>query len=279
VSSLQPADAALIDELVGLFESRRDKFEQLLGSLRAIFVDNKVLKPHVHSMKWRVKDPTHLKDKLTRKLLDARRDGAAFELTPDNLFERINDLAGFRILHLYTRQFDAINKIILAELAEAQTPVIEGPIARTWDNESRAYFTSIGVETKDSKTLYTSVHYIVEANTKTKYTAEIQVRTLAEELWGEVDHTLNYPHESKVLACREQIKVLARVTSSCSRLVDSIFTTHQDSLASPAGVTEPLQPAPAEVPRAAVAAENQSAEAVAAERAAAEPQQNEPSGS
>jgi len=71
--------------------------------------------------------------------------------------------------------------------------------------------------------MYTSVHYVVESNSSTRATCEIQVRTLAEELWGEVDHTMNYPHESSVLSCREQIKVLARVTSSCSRLVDSIF--------------------------------------------------------
>jgi len=278
VSPLEAADSALIEELVQLFESRRDKFEQLLGSLRAIFVDNKALKPHVHSMKWRVKDAAHLRDKLTRKMLDAQKIGTPFALTTENLFEKINDLAGFRILHLYTRQFETINKIILAELAEAQTPVIEGPTARTWDDESRAYFTSIGVETKDSKTMYTSVHYIVEANTKTKYTAEIQVRTLAEELWGEVDHTLNYPHESQVLACKEQIKVLARVTSSCSRLVDSIFTSHQDAL-NQGPVAEAEKPASAEVPAPELRAGPQTAEAGAGDAAAANQQQGETAGS
>ncbi len=76
--------------------------------------------------------------------------------------------------------------------------------------------------------MYTSVHYVLETSQRTKYTFELQVRTLAEELWGEVDHTINYPHKSDILACREQIKVLARVTSSCSRLVDSIFRTHEE---------------------------------------------------
>ena len=37
---------------------------------------------------------------------------------------------------------------------------------------------------------------------------------------------INYPKKSDSVSCREQIKTLARVTSSCSRLVDSIFTTH-----------------------------------------------------
>ena len=75
--------------------------------------------------------------------------------------------------------------------------------------------------------MYTSVHYVIEANTRTKYTCEIQVRTLMEEVWGEVDHRINYPYATDSLHCLEQIKVLARVTSGCTRLVDSIFRSHE----------------------------------------------------
>ena len=41
---------------------------------------------------------------------------------------------------------------------------------------------------------------------------------------------MNYPTPTTVLASSEQIKVLARVTSSATRLVDSIFLTHADAL-------------------------------------------------
>lgn len=83
-------------------------------------------------------------------------------------------------------------------------------------------------EFKRSQTrLYTSVHYIVATGNREVRTAEIQVRTLAEELWGEVDHTLNYPRPTTITTCQEQIKVLARVTSSCTRLIDSIFLANQ----------------------------------------------------
>ena len=73
--------------------------------------------------------------------------------------------------------------------------------------------------------MYTSVHYVIRPNKS--YTAEIQVRTLAEELWGEVDHKINYPVRSEIFACSEQLKVLARTTSACTRLVDSIFGSHK----------------------------------------------------
>ena len=85
-----------------------------------------------------------------------------------------------------------------------------------------------GINTRKSPSMYTSVHYVIGSASRTTMTAEIQVRTLMEEVWGEVDHSMNYPHPSDSLACREQLKVLARVTSSASRLVDSIFVTLDD---------------------------------------------------
>jgi ppGpp synthetase/RelA/SpoT-type nucleotidyltranferase len=92
-----------------------------------------------------------------------------------------------------------------------------------------ALFQRMSVKTMSSERMYTSVHYVVNAGAGTKRTAEIQVRTLAEELWGEVDHTISYPHPCPIPTCGEQIKVLARVTSSCTRLVDSIFFARNQS--------------------------------------------------
>jgi putative GTP pyrophosphokinase len=71
------------------------------------------------------------------------------------------------------------------------------------------------------------VHYVLKPNRKA--TSELQVRTLLEEVWGEVDHELNYPHESTILACREQLAALARATWSCNRLIDAIYRTKADA--------------------------------------------------
>lgn len=221
-------DRALIDDLVEHAKANQKLFATLLTNLLTTFSADEALMLKVHSMKWRIKDPDHLKDKLLRKWTEAKVKGSKFSINRDNLFVKINDLAGFRILHLHTRQFQGIDECLRRILAEQFYRIVEGPSARTWDDESREYFRSIHTRFVKSSTLYTSVHYVVSPNQKTKYTCEIQVRTLAEELWGEVDHTINYPHPSESLACKEQIKVLARVTSSCSRLVDSIFLSYAD---------------------------------------------------
>lgn len=219
-----------IDELVAHYEANKHQFEIIIDQLNANITKAPSLSKYIHSVKGRIKDPTHLKDKLKRKLRAAKSSGSDFDITKENLFSKVNDLAGFRILHLYSRQIEGINKALLELFAELQYPLKEGPIAKTWDDEYRDYFREIGIKTEASESMYTSVHYVLETSLRTKYTFELQVRTLAEELWGEVDHTINYPHKSDILSCREQIKVLARVTSSCSRLVDSIFRTQEEEI-------------------------------------------------
>jgi ppGpp synthetase/RelA/SpoT-type nucleotidyltranferase len=124
---------------------------------------------------------------------------------------------------------EAIDRCLRAIIEEQPVELVEGPRARTWDNEYRDYFQSINIETQDSETMYTSVHYILASKSSTTITCEIQVRTLMEEVWGEVDHKVNYPHPNETVACREQIRALARATSSATRLVDSIFATVADA--------------------------------------------------
>jgi ppGpp synthetase/RelA/SpoT-type nucleotidyltranferase len=221
-----------IVSLIEAYAAERDKVELFRNQLVAALQSSSELQAHVHSMKTRLKDPDHLSEKLKRKMKAYADEEREFDITPDNLFVKINDLAGVRILHLYTRQVQQIDAALRAIFQEENYELVEGPFARTWDDESREFFRSCGIDTQDSPTLYTSVHYIVSSASRTTRTCEIQVRTLMEEVWGEVDHTLNYPIPTDALALREQLKVLARVTSSATRLVDSIFLTHQDAEAS-----------------------------------------------
>ncbi len=222
-SRLTSDERQLLKELLVRYDDNRPIVEVMLKQLSNAILGSPALMAHVHSTKGRLKDTAHLERKLQKKMLEAREKGRKFLVTEANLLYRINDLAGFRILHLHTQQIVAIDRELRKVLNEYRFPLLEPPTARTWDDESREFFRSAGIRTRTSPKMYTSVHYVVESNSNTKATCEIQVRTLAEELWGEVDHTMNYPEASPIPACREQIKVLARVTSSCSRLVDSIF--------------------------------------------------------
>ena len=73
--------------------------------------------------------------------------------------------------------------------------------------------------------------YLVKPNNKQSVIfCEIQVRTMFEENWGEIDHSINYPHPTENIACKEQLKVLAKLVSTGTRLSDSIFRSHAEYL-------------------------------------------------
>lgn len=218
----------IIDELIDHFVKNQNLFAATLNSLNGCIKFSASLSKLIHSKKYRVKDPEHLRNKLIRKAIDMKEKGLPFDINKDNLFSKVNDLAGYRILHLHTRQIKQIDIELKKIFKEQEWIIIEGPNARTWDDESRSYFKEIGIETSDHRNLYTSVHYIIRPNSSASITCEIQVRTLMEEVWGEVDHSINYPVKNDSNSCRDQIKVLARMTSSCSRLVDCIFSTHKE---------------------------------------------------
>jgi ppGpp synthetase/RelA/SpoT-type nucleotidyltranferase len=223
-------NSEIIEDLVSYYKNNIEILNTFMTQqLKPILCDNSELNKIVHSIKYRLKDPEHLKNKLLRKFCTAKDNRKEFEISRSNLFLKINDLIGFRIIHLYTKQIDEINKLLTKILTEYSLEIIEGPIAKTWDLESKSYFTEIGMQVEDSPSLYSSVHYVAISSRekeKLNITFEIQVRTLAEELWGEVDHKLNYPIPSVNIHCSEQIKALARFTSGCSRLVDSIFHSY-----------------------------------------------------
>lgn len=221
--AITSGEQKLLKDLVDHYVKNRGVIGGLLKQLRDGILGSPRLMAHIHSTKWRLKEPSHLEDKLLRQLAKAKKKERSFTISEKNLLTKINDLGGIRILHLHTQQVVPIDFELRPVLEAYGFSLIEQPKAHTWDDENRDFFNSVGIQTIKSPRMYTSVHYVVASNSSMKATFEIQVRTLAEELWGEVDHDMNYPHESSILACREQIKVLARVTSSCSRLVDSIY--------------------------------------------------------
>jgi putative GTP pyrophosphokinase len=225
---MRRARTSKFNDLIATYRSHTPLISQFQSQLLTSLQSSSDLMGHVHSFKARLKDPKHLRSKLQRRMVRLEKEGKPFDVTSENLLTKINDLAGIRILHLYTRQIAKIDAELRSILKEQRFGLLEGPFARTWDDESRTFFKKCGIATQESPSLYTSVHYVVGSASRTMITCEIQVRTLMEEVWGEVDHLINYPKRAKSVACREQLKVLARVTSSATRLVDSIFVTLED---------------------------------------------------
>lgn len=91
------------------------------------------------------------------------------------------------------------------------------------DPEYEKFFHDLGCRCERRDSFYTSVHFVVRPRQDSPLSCEIQVRTLFEEIWGEIDHSLNYPHPTTIASCQEQLRVLAKLVGAGSRLVTSIY--------------------------------------------------------
>lgn len=215
-----------IEEAIEIYKQKQFEYEQFLASVLVFFQKHPVLNqkplPIIHSIKSRLKDPDHLADKLQRK----RKKGVI--ITKNNIFTSITDFIGVRVLHLYQDQFEAINSAINEKVQNGDWIFLEEPKAYTWDPESVQFYQNLNIETEVRDTYYTSIHYLIKPNNQNSICCEIQVRTLFEEIWGEIDHTINYPQPTESLACKEQLRVLQKLVSTGTRLADSIFRTLND---------------------------------------------------
>ena len=217
---LSKDDRRRVDETVKYFIDNRHLFESFARSLMTYFENSSHLREFIHFIKYRTKDERSLRSKLERVLTNEREQ---------DLVDRITDFAGLRIIHLHTDQLTNIHPSVLDILNEQKCQLLGSPKAYCWDLEYEDLFRRMGVETEQRNSMYTTVHYDIMANQRRRITCELQVRPLMDELWGEVSHRINYPNLSPSVSCRDQLKVLARLTSGCDRLVDSIIKTHSET--------------------------------------------------
>ena len=129
-----------IDSVIEYYQNNQTHFllEQFLAQVRTFFELNPSLHlqpfPVIHSIKSRLKDPSHLRDKLERKA----KEGIVIK--PETLFKEVTDLAGVRVLHLYQDQFTDIHSEITKKVSNGDWALGEPPKAYTWDPETKSFF-------------------------------------------------------------------------------------------------------------------------------------------
>jgi putative GTP pyrophosphokinase len=147
----------------------------------------------VHSVRWRLKETDHLLEKIVRKRAEGSTKYA--DISVGNYFERVTDLIGIRALHLFKEDCFEIDTYL-----RALWKPIENPVAyiRAGDSdELKEKFKSHGLKVKHHPAGYRSIHYVISSQpTIRKVVAEIQVRTIFEEGWSEIDHKIRYPNFS-----------------------------------------------------------------------------------
>lgn len=156
-------------------------------------------------LKARCKDPEHLIEKIIRKR-GIEQSYKYRGINVSNYKEIIRDIVGVRILILYKEEWEAVYDWIRKKFDKMEEPVQ----AYTRYGDRDIFHNKIVPQ--HSNKGYRSQHYIIKFQ---GVFCEIQVRTLAEEVYGEFDHHVKYPY-------RNNNKFLKRYTSIISQLTDSI---------------------------------------------------------
>jgi putative GTP pyrophosphokinase len=202
------------------FEKKAHIYEQAAKSVTDTLLAPANRRFGVHSARYRVKDPSHLIEKIVRKRL---KDNTRV-INLDNYEQEMTDLAGVRALHLFKGDWQLIHDFI-TETWEPDTPTAyhrEGdPL------EVLAMFTEKECKTEAHQYGYRSVHYLVETSlTKAKLVVEIQVRTLFEEGWSEIDHKIRYPNFSNDPLTNSLLSQLNRVAGSADEMSSLVQQLH-----------------------------------------------------
>lgn len=179
-----------------------------------------ILRSHkkVHSVKTRVKDGEHLIEKIIRKTKNRRKKyGENFNFTIENYKEEITDLLGIRVIHIFKEDWEKIHYFIsdMWKVNEIVANIREGDNTKT--------FEELGIEVCSRLSGYRSVHYLVESYpTSQKVISEIQVRTIFEEGYGEVDHQLRYSLRGIPEVLEQNLMLLNRIAGSSDEMASLI---------------------------------------------------------
>ncbi len=193
------------EELNKIYNDFGQKYEYLFNAGNMIAAMLQQIE-EIHSVRVRVKDPEHLIEKIIRK----KTENPDREITIENYGKNITDLIGVRALHLFKDEWIPIHEAIIDKWH-----LLEKPTANVREGDSTDAFKNKECEIVEHTHGYRSVHYLIESNpTKKPTIAEIQIRTIFEEGWSEIDHKLRYPYEMDNLVLSYNLAILNRLAGS-----------------------------------------------------------------
>ena len=145
----------------------------------------------ISSIKTRIKNPSSIYEKLKKM---------GFEFTEKNIRERLNDVAGIRVICPFIDDIYTIANLI-SDQDDITIIRIKDYIMNPKPNGYRSY------------------HMIVEipiffAEGKTPMRAEIQIRTLAMDFWASVEHQLRY---KKNIGDPKQCEIISQELLKCAQ--------------------------------------------------------------
>ncbi len=187
-----------LNEIIEDYKKNIQKYNDKCEYLIKGFNRNK----NVHLLNYRIKDPEHLREKIVRKNKEGRN------ININNYKEKITDLIGIRIIHVFKDEWINIDKYIRKNFDLIETPIA---YVRKGDIKESVY-NNHNFDVKSHPFGYRSLHYVFrDKEYNSKIIGEIQVRTIFEEAWSEIDHSVRYPNFSDNKIIKEYSMIINRL--------------------------------------------------------------------
>ena len=200
------------DDLKVIYNDHVSNTPFLETYLKTLF-DRFIKISHVHSVRYRVKNPEHLIEKIIRKKIK----DVARNITPQTYLNEIDDIIGLRILHLFKDEWDAAHEYITTNFSLKEEPVVN--YRKGDSNDYLDEYTKKGCKLKEHLYGYRSIHYIIQERIlSTTISCEIQVRTVFEEAWSEIDHTIRYPYDIDNSVFSQYLMIFNRLAGSADEM-------------------------------------------------------------
>ena len=199
----------VLTEIYNDYDKRKEEFEPTAKDI----VERLLQVSKVHSVRYRIKDSEHLIEKIIRKKIENKRR----TFTLENYITKIDDIIGIRALHLFKDDWENIDQYVKSTWKTREKPTAN---IRNGDSEELIKkFEERNFKIKIHKYGYRSVHYILESSpTKKTYKAELQVRTIFEEAWSEIDHTIRYPYDLENPILKQYLLMFNRLAGSADEM-------------------------------------------------------------
>lgn len=209
-----------LEQIANDFESKRNEHRNTVKQYAEMIQKCS----YVHSLSYRVKDTSHLVEKIIRKNKDYLEIGNC--LSKENYEKNITDLMGIRVLLLFKSDWVPVHTYLMEHYEDI---LMEPPFAHIRKGDDDSLYKG-KVQIKDNKP-YRSVHYVIRAYNGLGI--EIQVRTLYEEAWSEIDHKLRYPYNLQNEMLRNYIDMMNRLTGvgdEMGTFINSYIRNFQENL-------------------------------------------------
>lgn len=186
------------DELLLSFYPAKSSYEKLAREIRRLLeTDPSFPNESLYTIKHRIKDENRLIEKIDERNEKRRKGDSPIDAA--NYQERIEDLLGIRIVCLRLSDVEKVEEYLESLRDEDKLVFVRKP------QKKRTFVLPVdpgellpeGVDLQYSG--YSSIHYFVKLGKSLEpapeiasLRAEIQLRTIFEEAWGELDHKYRY---------------------------------------------------------------------------------------